>query len=80
MKCALIDGSIVNGLKQPLLFSFVLDKPSGYKVFCENETKHCKKLNKSLLNDITFYQEEDNNKEIDFDGETFTFTSQLIKN
>ena len=43
LKCDLIDGSVVNGLKLPILFSFVLDKPSGYKVFCEPETKHFKK-------------------------------------
>ena len=35
-----IDGSIQGGVRQPILFSFVLDKPSGYKVFCEPETIH----------------------------------------
>ena len=43
MKCDVIDGSAVNGLKQPRLFSFVLDKPSGYKQFCEPETIQYKK-------------------------------------
>ena len=33
LKCDCIDGSIQNGLRQPIPFSFVLDKPSGYKVF-----------------------------------------------
>ena len=33
LKCNCIDGSIQNGLRQPILFSFVLDKPSGYKLF-----------------------------------------------
>ena len=33
LKCDIIDGSIVGGLRQPILFSFVLDKPAGYKVF-----------------------------------------------
>ena len=28
-KCDVIDGSIVGGLRQPMLFSFVSDKPSG---------------------------------------------------
>jgi len=40
LKCDVIDGSIQNGQRQPVLFSFVLDKPSGYKVFCEPETIH----------------------------------------
>ena len=55
LKCDCIDGSIQNGLRQPILFSFVLDKPSGYKIFCEPETIHYKKINKSVLNTITFY-------------------------
>ena len=33
LKCHVIDGSVVNGLRQPILFSSVLDKPSGYEVF-----------------------------------------------
>ena len=40
LKCDCIDGSIQDGVRQPILFSFVLDKPSGYKVFCEPETIH----------------------------------------
>ena len=33
LKCDCIDGSIQNGVRQPILYSFVLDKPAGYKVF-----------------------------------------------
>ena len=33
LKCDVIDGSVVNGLRQPIIYSFVLDKPSGYKYF-----------------------------------------------
>ena len=33
--CDCIDGSVVNGIKHPILFSFVLDKKPGYKVFSE---------------------------------------------
>ena len=79
LKCDAIDGSVVNGFRQPILYSFVLDKPSGYKVFCEPETIHFKKINKSVLNTITFYLEDDDNKEVDFNGETLTFTLQMIK-
>ena len=79
LKCDAIDGSVVNGFRQPILFSFVLDKPSGYKVFCEPETIHYKKINKSVLNTITFYLEHDNNREVNFNGETLTFTLQMIK-
>ena len=43
LKCDVIDGSVVNGLRQPILYSFVLDKKPGYKVFSEPETCHYKK-------------------------------------
>ena len=79
LKSDCIDGSIQDGVRQPILFSFVLDKPAGYKVFCEPETIHYKKINKSVLNTITFYLEDDNNEEVNFNGETLTFTLQMIK-
>ena len=79
LKCDVIDSSVVNGSRQPILYSFVLDKKPGYKVFSEPETIHYKKINKSVLNTITFYLEDDSNKQADFNGETLTFTLQMIK-
>ena len=79
LKCGAIDGSVVNGVRQPILYSFVLDKPSGYKVFSEPETIHFKKINKSVLNTRTFYLEDNNNKVVGFNQETMTFTLQMIK-
>ena len=79
MKCDVIDGVIQDGVRQPVQFCFVLDKPAGYKVFCEPETIHYKTINKSVLNTITFYLEDDNNEEVDFNGEPLTFTFQMIK-
>ena len=79
LKCDCIDGSIQDGVRQPILFSFVLDKPSRYKVFSEPETIHYKKINKTVLNTITFYLEDDNNEEVNFNGETLAFTLQMIK-
>ena len=64
LKCDCFNGSILNGDRQPILYSFVLDKPSGYKVFSEPGTIHYKKINKSVLNTLTFYIEDDNNKEL----------------
>ena len=60
------------------LVLFQLKKP-GYKVFCEPETIHYKKINKSVLNTITFYLENDSNEEVNFNGKTLTFTLQMIK-
>ena len=79
LKCDIIHGSVVDAVRQPIIYSFVLDKRPGYKVFCEPETIHYKKINKSVLNTITFYLEDKNNKEVNFNGETVTFTLQMIK-
>ena len=70
LKCDCSDGSVLNGITQPILFSFVLKKLPGYKVFRETETIHSKKINKSVWNTITFYIEDDNNEEVNFNGET----------
>ena len=79
LKFNCIDGSVQNGVRQPILFSFIIHKFSGYKVFCEPETIHYKKINKSVSNTVTFYLEYDNNEEVDFDGQALTFTLQMIK-
>ena len=79
LKCDVVDGSVLNGVRQPILYSFVLDKLPGYKGFCEPETIHYKKLNKSVWNTITFHLEDNNNEEVNFIEETLTFTLQMIK-
>ena len=79
LKCDIIDGSVVDGVGQPILYSFVLDKKPGCKVFCEPETIHHKRINRSVLNIMTFYLENNNNTEVNFNGETLTFTLQMIK-
>ena len=77
-KCAVINGSVVNCLRQPILYSFVLDKLPSYKIFSEPETNLHTKINKSVLNNITFYLEDDNNEEVNFNRKTLTFTLQMI--
>ena len=79
MKCDCIDGSFKNGLKQPILYNFNLDKPNGYKVFCQPETTQFKKVSKPVLNTRTFYLEDNENDEVNFNGETLTYTMQLVK-
>ena len=73
LKCDCIVGSVLSGIRQPILFSFVIDKPSGYKVFCEPETIHYKKINESVFNTIKFYLENYDIEDVDFNGETLTF-------
>ena len=36
-------------------------------------------MNKSILNTISFYLEDDKKEQVDFNQETLTFTLQMIK-
>ena len=79
LKCNCIQGSIVNGVREPNLFSFALSLPPGQKIYKEPRVKLFKKMNKSVLSHITFYFEDDDRKHVDFNNETISFTCQLIK-
>ena len=79
LKCDCINGSIVNGIREPILFSFALSSPPAHKINKEPRIKLFKKINKSVLPHITFYFEDDDHKPVDFNGETITFTCQLNK-
>ena len=79
LKCDCIQGSIVNGIREPILYSFALSSPPGHKIYKEPRLKLFKKVNKSVWSHITFYFEDDEYKSIDFHGETISFTCQLIK-
>ena len=43
VKCDCLNGSIVNGVREPIPFSFVFKEPAGYKVFYQPETVLYKK-------------------------------------
>ena len=79
LKCDCIQGSIVNGIRESILYSFALSSPPGHKIYKEPRIKLFKKINKSVLSDITYYFEDDDHKPVDFDGETISFTCQLIR-
>ena len=79
IKCDCIQGSIVNGVREPILYSFALSSPAGHKKYKELRVKNFKKINKSVLSHINFYFEDDDLKPVEFDGETISFTCQLIK-
>ena len=79
LKCDCIDGSIVNGIREPILYSFALDQPPGHKIYKEPKVKLFKKINKRVLSHIKFYIEDDDHKPVDFNGEAISFTCQLIK-
>ena len=54
LKCDCIQGSIVNGIREPILFSFALSSPPSHKIHIEPRVKLFKKVNKSVLSHITF--------------------------
>ena len=74
-----INGSLVNGVREPILYSFALSSPPGYKIYKEPRIKLFKKVNKSVLSNITFYLEDDDYKPLDFINETVWFTCELTK-
>ena len=78
-KCDCIQGSIVNGIREPILYSFALSSPPGHKIYKEPRVKLVKKMNKSVLSHVTFYSEDDDHKPVNFNNETISFTCQLIK-
>ena len=79
LKCDCIQGSIVNGVREPILFSFALSSPPGHKIYKESRVKLFNNVNKSVLSHITFYFKDDDHKPVDFNNETISFTCQLIK-
>ena len=79
LKYDCIQGSIVNGIREPILYSFALASPPGHKIYKEHRVKLFKKINKSVLSHITFHFEDDDHKPVDFNNETISFTCQLIK-
>ena len=66
LKCDCIDGSVMNGVREPILYSFSLDQPPGHKIYKESKIKLFKKINKRVLSHISFYLEDDDYKPVDF--------------
>ena len=79
LKCGFIQGSIINGIRDPILYSFAPSSPPGPEIYKEPRVKLITKVNKSVLSHITFYFEDDDLKPVVFNNETIIFTCQLIK-
>ena len=74
-----IQGILVNGIREPILYKFAPSSPTGHKIYKEPRIKLFKKINESVLSHITICFEDDDNKPVDFNGETISCTCQLIK-
>ena len=79
LKCDCKNRSIVNGVREPILMNFVLDKLSALEIYKEPRIKVFRKMNNSVLSHIMFYTEHDDHKPVKFIGQMITFTCQLIK-
>ena len=79
LRCDCVDGSIVNGIREQILFSFNLSAPPGYKTIKEPTTVLYKKITKTRLDILQFFLEDCNHDRVDFNGETLTITIQIIK-
>ena len=77
--CDCIKGTIVNGFREPIWYSFVLDKPPGHKIYNEPGIKPFIKINKSAFSHNILYLEDDEHKLVDFNGGTISFICQLVK-
>ena len=54
LKSDCIQGSIVNGVRELIFYSFAFSSPPGHKINKEPRAKLFKKVNKSVLSQITF--------------------------
>ena len=79
LKCDCIQGSIVNGIGEPILFSLPCLRHPDKKYLQNLESNFSKRKNKSVLSHITFYFQDDDHKPVDFHYETVWFTCKLIK-
>ena len=73
LKCDCIIGSIVNGIREPFLYSFTLSSAQGHKIFKETKIKHFNRINKSVLFHITVSLIDDDYKAVNFNGETVSY-------
>ena len=79
LKCDCINGSFVNCIREPFLYSFGLHKLPGHKIFKEPRIRLFIKINNSVLFRIRFYIEDDDHKAVDFNRQTISFSYQLVK-
>ena len=62
LKCECVNGSIINGVRQAILYNFALSLPTGHKVYKEPRIKLFEKINKPVLSHIVFYLEVGDHK------------------
>ena len=80
LKADCIQGSIINGIRESILYSFSLSSRPCFKIYKEPKIRLSKKVNKPVLSHFTFYlEDDDDHKPVDINGEMISFSCQLIK-
>ena len=79
LKCNCVDDSILDGKRESIPFSFSLNVRPVYKSFKDPSSILFIKVNNGKVDDITFYLEDEDGKEVKFNGEILTFTVVLTK-
>ena len=66
LNCDCIQGSLIDGTREPFLYSFALSSPPGHKIYKAPRIQLFKQVKKSGLSHITFYIQEDDHKPVGF--------------
>ena len=77
LKCDCVKGSILNGVRENVLYTFCVHKHPGHEIKKEPTVKVFRKVKKSVLSLIPFYLDDDH-KPVDFNGGTISFKCQLV--
>ena len=73
-----MDGSFSNSVRETVLLTFVLEKLSGFKIYCEPEAKEYI-FSSFLIDQKRTFLWKMRREKVDFNGETITFTLILLK-
>ena len=79
LKCDCKIASIVESIREPILYFFALSSPPGQKLYKEPRIELFRRINKPVVSQNTFYIQDDDNEPVDFNNELISFTCQLIK-
>ena len=79
LKADCTQGSVVNGNRQGILYSFPLSSHPVHKIYKEPGIKFFEKINKPVLSLIPFYLGNDYHRPIAFYVETISSICQLTK-
>ena len=77
--CDIIEGSILNGVSSSILFSFNINVGTGYKIVITPLIVLFKEVIIKKIDKVRFYMIDDDGEDLNFRGETITFTTQLRK-